>query len=270
MTITIFESIRKEFKVNEQGITFVSKRGLARLCGVQSNTWSKKYFLFSKELDQFIIEEMEINCSVHQNSVNSRDFLLKALSDKGFLVVAKTRFEVQDILASLVIEFYATVKKIPEAKAINRALRAIGLRTAIQQTTGWNKPKREYGNFLLSAPRVWTKVFGDDFYDELSRLTGLSWDKKTHQKPCVFAQLTYELVYAHLPKEVYHQIKSTQKEHGGYIHRMHQFLNSDGLDALISHLNLTLNILGAVSSIETAKQLVAQSVTGVYQQTLFG
>lgn len=269
MNLSLFYAIKREFNVNEQGITFVSKRGLARLCGVKVQSWTQKQNLFNKELDQFILEELDLFCSDSQNNVNTRDFLLKALSDKGFMVSVKNGFEVQDILASLVLEFYATVKKVPEAKAINRALRAIGLRSAIQQTTGWNKPQREYGNFLLSAPRVWTKVFGDEFYDELSRLTGLSWDKKTHQKPCVFAQLTNDLVYSHLPKEVYNQIKKTQKEHGGYIHRMHQFLNQDGLDSLIEHLNLTLNILSAVSSIETAKQLVAQSVTGVYQQNLF-
>jgi hypothetical protein len=267
--LTIFGSIRKEFSVNDKGITYTSKRGLSRLCGVQSNTWSKKLFLFSKELDLFICEELEIDCSVHQNNVNNRDFLLKVLSDKGFLVVTKSSFEVQDILASLVIEFYASVKKVPQAKETNRALRAIGLRSAIQDATGWNKPKKEYGNILLHTPRVHSKVFADEFYDELSRLTGLEWDRKTHQRPCIFAQLTYDLVYSHLPKEVYLQIKKTQKEHGGYIHKMHQFLNQDGLGILLDHLELTLNILTAVSSIDSAKQLVNQSVTGVYQQTLF-
>ncbi|HET8689521.1 MAG TPA: P63C domain-containing protein, partial [Methanosarcina sp.] len=166
--------------------------------------------------------------------------------------------------------FYANEKKINQARNTNRVLRAIGLRTAIQEATGWNKPKREYGNLLLSAPRVWTKVFGDEFYDELSRLTGLSWDKKTHQKPCVFAQLTYDLVYSHLPHSVYKQIKSTQKEHGGYIHKMHQFLNEQGLNSLVHHLDLTLNILSAVSSLDQAKLLVTQAVTRTYQQSLFG
>jgi hypothetical protein len=266
--LSVFDNIRKEFSVTDKGITYTSKRGLSRLCGTQR--WSKKFFLFSKELDLFICEELGIDCSGNLKSVNMKDFLLKVLTDKGLIVATKTSFEVQDILASLVIEFYATVKKVPQAKETNRALRAIGLRSAIQDATGWSKPKREYGNFLLTAPRVWTKVFGDEFYDELSRLTGLSWDKKTHQKPCIFAQLTYDLVYYHLPKEVYEKIKNTQKEHGGYIHRMHQFLNEDALSALVHHLEKTLTILSAESSIESAKRLVNQSVTGIYQKSLFG
>lgn len=269
MTIAIFETLKKEFQVNEKGITFTSKRGLARLCGVKSQVWGRYGYLFTKDIDLFIAEELEI-CSDSHNDVNNQFSLKEALTHKGFILSAKAGFIIQDIVASLVIEFYANQKKIHQAKLTNRALRAIGLRTAIQTATRWNKPKREYGHLLLSAPRVWTKVFGDEFYDELSRLTGLDWDRKTHQRPCIFAQLTYELVYSHLPLDAYETIKRHQKEHGGYLHKMHQFLNEDGLNALVNHLNLTLNILNAVSSLKQAKLLVHQATTRTYQQSLFG
>lgn len=244
MNLSLFYAIKREFNVNDNGESFCSRRAIARMSGKHLRTI------------QDLLRNIADGKLPHK--------MFESFDGVGF----DSEELIPDTLASLIIQHYA-FKGSETAQDYLMAFSAIGLRTAIQATTGWSKPKREYGNFLLSAPRVWTKVFGDEFYDELSRLTGLSWDKKTHQKPCVFAQLTNDLVYSHLPKEVYNQIKKTQKEHGGYIHRMHQFLNQDGLDSLIEHLNLTLNILSAVSSIETAKQLVAQSVTGVYQQNLF-
>jgi hypothetical protein len=243
--LSVFDSIRKEFSVNDKGESFCSRRAIARMTGKHRKT-------IQNLLD-----------SISGGKIPHKMF-------ESFAGVAFDSGDfIPDTLASLIIQYYA-FKGSETAQNYMSAFIAIGLRTAIQNTTGWSKPKREYGNLLLSAPRVWTKVFGDEFYDELSRLTGLSWDKKTHQKPCIFAQLTYDLVYSHLPKEVYEKIKSTQKEHGGYIHRMHQFLNEDGLGALVHHLEKTLNILSAVSSIESAKRLVNQSVTGIYQKSLFG
>jgi hypothetical protein len=266
--LTIFDSIRKEFSVNDKGITYTSKRGLSRLCGVQSNTWSKKLFLFSKELDLFICEELGIDCSVHQNNVNSRDFLLKVLSDKGFLVVTKSSFEVQDILASLIIEFYATVKKVQQARETNRALRAIGLRTAIQQTTGWKKPEVDYSLFVLPTPMTWVKRFPDELYDEFSRLTGLTWDKKTHQTPHYFAKLTYLFVYKYLPREVYDKIKASQ----GLIEqniKVHQFLNEDALFMLNEHLKMVVTVLECATTIKEAKRFLNQRITKQYQLNLF-
>lgn len=242
--LTIFDNIQKEFLVNDKGESFCSRRAIARMSGKHEKT----------------IRNLLQNISAD----NSPSDLFKTFTGISF----DGADFIPDTLASLIIQHYA-FKGSKTAQKYLSAFVAIGLRSAIQDATGWSKPKREYGNFLLTAPRVWTKVFGDEFYDELSRLTSLSWDKKTHQKPCIFAQLTYDLVYSHLPKEVYEKIKSTQKEHGGYIHRMHQFLNEDGLNSLVYHLEKTLNILSAVSNIETAKQLVNQSVTGIYQQSLF-
>lgn len=243
--LTIFDSIRKEFSVNDKGESSCSRRAIARMSGKHLRT----------------IQDLLRN--IADGKLPHKMFEpFKGVSFKGDEFIP-------DTLASLIIQYYA-FKGSETAQDYMSAFATIGLRTAIQKTLGWNAPKREYGNFLLSAPRVWTKVFGDEFYDELSRLTGLEWDKKTHKKPCIFAQLTYDLVYKHLPKEVYFKIKQAQREHGGYIHKMHQFLNEDGLDALVNHLNKTLYIIGSTSSLETAKQLVTQSVTGIYQPSIFG
>jgi hypothetical protein len=240
----IFDNIKKEFKVNEKGESFCSRRAIARMTGKRLYT----------------IQNL-LQLTADQKQPHKMFETFSGISFEGDQFIP-------DTLASLIIQYYA-FKGSETAQNYLSAFVAIGLRTAIQQTTGWNKPKKEYGNLLLAVPREWTKVFADEFYDELSRLTGLNWDKKTHKKPCIFAQHTHDLIYAYLPKEVYELIKSHQKEHGGYIHKMHQFLNKDGMECLIAHLEMTLNILNAVSNLQDAKLLIHQATNRVYQQSLF-
>lgn len=270
MNISLFYAIEREFSVNAEGVTYSSKRGLGRLCGVNYQSWGKRGHVFTKELDIFIIEELELICSDNQNDVNKPFSLLDTLIDKGLIVKTTTGFEIQDILSSLVIEFYANVKQIPEAKQTNRALRAIGLRTAIQQTLGWNQRPKSYEAHILAEPRKWTKVFEDDYYDELSRLTGLKWDKKTHRKPHKFAVITKQIVYGYLPKYVYDTIKKHQKEHEGQLCKMHQFFDSETLNLLRNHLQRVIYILSSETSLERATQLIHQAVTKEYQYRLFG
>lgn len=266
--LTIFENIRKEFSVNDKGITYTSKRGLSRLCGVKVQSWGKKLFLFNKELDLFIIEELDLICSDSQNSVNTRDFLLKALSDKGLVVSAKSSFEVQDILASLIIEFYANVKRVQQARETNRALRAIGLRSVIQEATGWKKPEVDYSLFVLPTPMNWVKRFPDKLYDEFSRITGLTWNKKTHQTPQYFAHLTYLFVYKYLPREVYGKIKESQGSIEQNI-KLHQFLSEDALVMLNEHLKMVVTVLECATSVKEAKRFLNQRITKQYQLNLF-
>lgn len=242
--LTIFDSIRKEFSVNDKGESFCSRRAIARMSGKQIRT--------IRDLLKRISEEK----IPHK--------ILKPFTGHTF----DGEELIPDTLASAIIQYYA-FKGSETAQDYVMAFSAIGLRSAIQDATGWNKPKREYGNFLLIEPRKWTKMFGDEFYDEFSRLTGLSWDKKTHKRPCIFAQLTYELVYSHLPHSVYAQIKTTQAKHGGYIHKMHQFLNEEGLLRLQNHLMLSINILKSSVSIQEANRLIYQGTTGNYQPYLF-
>ena len=244
-SIEVFIQLQKEIAVDDYGVGSASKRGLARMCGYNNNPWrNNSGHFFNAKVDRM-------------------------LASKGFDVVSKIVTEegrVIDTVCALIIKFYARRNDV--ADRFLDAYLTVGIRSTFQKVKGWQAPSK-YSSYILKEPRVWTKMFGDDFYDELSRLSGLSWDKKTHQKPCIFAQHTYDLVYFHLPSDVYEQIKELQQEHGGYIHRLHEFLSPEGLDALKTHLVLTMNILTATTSIEDAKQLVSQALTRNYQLNLF-
>lgn len=265
-----FKDIRKEFSVDSSGITYVSKKGLGRLCGVDSKRWFRKdsLYLFNKKLDNYIFVKLNLKGG------ETKAELLRTLVKQGIVEGGETKpYKIMDILADVVIKYYAYKAGsdcTTQAELVQDVMSAVGFRSLIQDTLGWNKAShRNYDNFLLSEPRKWTKVFDDEYYDQLARLTGLTWDKKTHRKPPLFAKLTYQLVYSYLPTYVYQTIKSTQKYHQGSIAKMHQYLNPDSLNALGRHLSIVLTILTSETSIERVKILVSNYATGNYQYRLW-
>jgi P63C domain len=245
MNITVFESLKKEFSVNDNGQGFCSRRAIARMTGKHRKTI------------QYLLD-----CISGGKLPHKMFELFSGITFQGGEFIP-------DILVSLIIQYYA-FKGNETAQDYLSAFVAIGLRTVIQQTVNWESSHtKDYSTFLLKSPRVWTKVFEDDIYDDMARLTGLTWDKKTHRKPCLFAKLTFDMVYSYLPKDVYETLKQTQDQHGGYIHRIHEFLSPDGLDALKFHLTLVANTLSGCGNIYEAKKHIHQAVTKEYQLSLF-
>lgn len=245
MNISLFYAIKREFNVNDNGESFCSRRAIARMSG--------KHLRTIRDLLRNIAEGK----LPHE--------MFESFDGVGF----DSEELIPDTLASLIIQYYA-FKGSKTAQQYSSAFIAMGLRTLIQKTLGWEQTNKDYTFLLLKEPREWTKIFDNDYYDQLSRLTGLSWDKKTHKKPLLFAQLTYDLVYAYLPKYIYDTIKKTQKQHGGNIYKMHQFLSKEALDSLGRHLSYVLNILSSETSLDNAKVLINNYVTGNYQHRLFG
>jgi P63C domain len=268
--ITVFECLKKEFSVNDKGVGYTTKRALGSMSGIKYQSWGRYGYYFTKELDTYICEEFNLICSDSQNGVNIPNFLFNYLSSKGFIVTAKSKHMLQDTLATLVIEFYAFVQKNTIAKSSYRAISTIGLRTVIQETVNWQKEEKsnEYNFFILPEPTVWVKRFPDKLYDQFARLTGLSWDKKTHQCPPYFAKLTNAFVYKYLPSDAYKLLKENQKAIDKGV-KLHQFLNNNALMSLEHHLETVLTILIASSSIREAKRLLNQAMTKNYQLSIF-
>lgn len=241
--LTIFDSIRKEFSVNDKGESFCSRRAIARMTGKHEKT----------------IRNLLQNIGAD----NLPSELFKPFSGVSF---HGAEF-IPDTLASIIIQYYA-FKGSKTAQKYMSAFIAIGLRTAIQDATGWKKPEVDYSLFVLPTPITWVKRFPDELYDEFSRLTGLSWNKKTHQTPHYFAKLTYLFVYKYLPREVYDKIKDSQ----GLIEqniKIHQFLNEDALLMLNEHLKMVVTVLECATTIKEAKRFLNQRITKQYQLNLF-
>jgi hypothetical protein len=103
MSITVFDDLRKEFSVNDNGISFVSKKGLARLCGIDAKRWFRKdsVYLFNKNLDQYIVGKLKIEGG------ENKQIILETLVSKGFIGGGENAsYQISDILIDIVTKYY--------------------------------------------------------------------------------------------------------------------------------------------------------------------
>jgi hypothetical protein len=71
--------------------------------------------------------------------------------------------------------FEAGLRCTEQAKKVFLAFSAIGFQEWVKKELNWQPSnKKDYSGFLLKEPRVWSKIFEDDIYDEFARLTGLT------------------------------------------------------------------------------------------------
>jgi P63C domain len=254
VTTTLPENIAKEFSVDDNGLGFVSRRGIARLCGVNQTT-ILKLLKRIKEGDA-------------QSRKNPLSKWLKPYSGQDFEGDAP----IPDVLVAMVIKHYAKLGK-EQAENVDLALGAIGLRVLIQKLLNYRQvEKRQLTQSeiielcCLPVPTEWQRRFPQDYYDNLSRLTELK--AFGSSRPGIWAKHTKELVYDYLPVGIYDEIKRCKEETGGY-DKLHQFLSEDGLTILEQHQRTLLTLMQASSSITDLKRLLNASCTGNYQLLLF-
>jgi hypothetical protein len=249
-SLTIFESLSKEFRCDDDGIGYTSLTGLGRMCGVHRQSWGKGGNLWTAEIDEYLTE-----CGVEA-----------ATWDKTL--------GVHDVLASMVIGFYAEEKQNSTAKKYSRAFRAYGLRKAIQDVVGYKPPIRPTLTAeqiielcCLPCPTTWQRRFPVEYYEHLSRLTGL--EPKGHLRPNRWRQLTKELVYDYLPEGIYREIKNCQARTGSW-DKLHQFLSSDGIQILETHQRRVLEHMQGAATLTQLKTSLKQACTKQYQLVLVG
>ncbi|MGL5065729.1 MAG: P63C domain-containing protein [Microcoleus sp.] len=248
--ITLFDSLTKELHCNEAGNGFVSLRGLSRMTGVNRSAWGKGGHHLTREIDEYLAE--------------------------SGIEVATIDFSggIPDFVAAEVIGFYAEEKQSSTAKKYSRTFRAYGLRKLIQDVTKYKAPIRPRLTAqeiielcCLPAPTVWQKRFPEEYYQHLSRLTGLI--VEGIERPMLFAKLTKELVYDYLPTGIYAEVKRCQAETGSW-DKLHQFLSDDGVLILETHQRRVLEHMQGAASLEQLRTSLRQACTGQYQLVLLG
>lgn len=246
-TSLALQGYEKELHTDPDGKGYVSKKGLARLCGTSRGSWGRGGRMFNERIDE-------------------------ALASKGFLGDRiETEKGIPDYVATLVIEYYAfdSNPTKPKARNLYRALAAIGLRTLIQSATGWRPgrrltPEEIVEMCVLPSPTVWTRRFPEEYYDHLTRLTGL--EAYQHKRPAYWAALTKELVYDELPSGIYERVNECKAETGGY-DKVHQFLSEDGIQLFENHQRTLLTLMQVSGSLEELRHLL-QNRRGDYQLIL--
>jgi hypothetical protein len=248
-SLTIFDSLSKELRCDADGHGFVSLRGLGRMVGKRSvGSWGKGAHLMTAEIDEYLAESgLEVSSIDLSNGV-------------------------PDFIAAEVIGFYAEEKQSATAKKYSRVFRAYGLRKVIQDATGYKppvKPRLTPEQIVelccLPCPTNWQRRFPVEYYDQLSRLTGLV--AEGVERPMYWARLTKELVYDHLPIGIYQEVKRCKAETGSW-EKLHQFLSEDGILVLETHQRRVLEHLQGAANIDQAKLSLKQACTGTYQLIL--
>lgn len=122
-----------------------------------------------------------------------------------------------------------------QAQLLYDAFAKIGLAALIDEATGYQKirPKDELRKLLEAyvSPEFlpWTKRFPDEFYREMFRLRGWSYDPMSVKRPMLVGKLTEEIIYKRLPPGVLDDLrqKNPKSEKGYRKHKHHQLLTQD-------------------------------------------
>ncbi|MGL5059051.1 MAG: P63C domain-containing protein [Microcoleus sp.] len=250
-SLAIFQPFLKEIHCDEDGHGSVTRRGVARLVDAS---------------------EKSIRVLLKKVEEGAEQTLPKMLGSFAGTVLDSAS-PIPDLYAAAIIKYYAYQGK-QKAQEVDILLSAFGLRKLIQDVTGYKapiRPKLTAQEIIelccLPAPTVWQKRFPEEYYQHLSRLTGLV--VEGIERPMLFAKLTKELVYDYLPTGIYTEVKRCQAETGSW-DKLHQFLSDDGVLILETHQRRVLEHMQGAASLEQLRTSLRQACTGQYQLVLLG
>jgi P63C domain len=234
---------RKEAKIGANGSVEFTRKGVARLVGKDKATI------------QLLLEKVKGGVKL---SKSLQSFAGTDVSGAG----------IPDKLAKAIIRHYEK-KGSERCSDLVDFIGDIGLRQSVHLAQNWetnqSKADRVAYRYLLAAARTWDKQFPDEFYDQLKRLTKIY--PEGANRPHYWAQLTDELVYSYLPREIAEGVRMAKAE-SATTDKLHQFLSVEGLDLLQKHLNALIVLMTGVSSIEELRKVSIGRFAGQYQQAL--
>lgn len=139
-----------------------------------------------------------------------------------------------------------------KAEILVRSLSKIGIVALVDEATGYQYERdrdelyRILEAYISKEFLPWTKRFPDEFYENLFRLKGWTYNPLTVKRPKVVGRLTNELVYEKLPPGVLEELKkkTPKSPKGHYTKRFHQSLTNDiGNPHLEKHLASVITLM---------------------------
>lgn len=208
------ENIAKEFSLSDdgRGLGFVSRRGLAKMCGVSHPA---------------ILKLLKTISAGNQTTPK----MLQSFAGQSF----EGGNQIPDILASAIVKHYAYQGK-EVAQATDFALGAIGLRTLIQNALNYVPNEKLYTIDMVvrRSPASWERMFQRSWIEQAEKLTRWKWEWS-----CMGGFIN-DAIYAYLPTDVVEAIKdlNPKNEDGrGRVHKHHQFLQPEFREILVKHLD---------------------------------
>jgi hypothetical protein len=242
----------KEADIDNSGKSSFTRRGIARLVGKSEKT----------------IRNLLAKCSA--DTVNG-SIGFEALS-KPLKPFAGIDFsggdKISDIVVWAIVNHYAR-EGDSRCQDLQDVIGTIGLRVSVQNAQQWQSDRSAseqlVWQYVLAEPRKWSAQFPDEYYNQLARLTNIY--PKGANRPHYWANLTNELVYGYLPKEIEAGVRNAKAANASH-DKLHQYLQPDGLDMLQKHLDALMVLMSSVACIEDLRKLTRGRFAGNYQMTL--
>ncbi|BAM30441.2 phage protein [Streptococcus pyogenes M1 476] len=144
------------------------------------------------------------------------------------------------------IKSEAQMRTAQKAEMLVRSLAKVGVTALVDEATGYQYERERFElqkifkAYISEELLKWQKMFPDDFYMEIFRLNGWSYDVQSiKRRPGVVGKWTNELIYKRLPDGVLEELKrrTPKTKKGQYKARFFQTLTPD-----IGHPDLNAQI----------------------------
>ena len=253
----VYDGFEIECYVTNNGIRLLSLRGTARALDINGNGGRALLRnLQSKWIQPYLSDQL-------------KEWILWATNEKIKPIEVLFGPAIIPFKASLFVDICKAYIAANNDKALSESLmrtyyRLILLMTAFAKTgidamvdsiTGYKEDNRK--EELLKILKIyiseefleWTKMFPEEFYEQIFRLKGWGSFQKAGQKmPQVVGQYTNDIVYERLPDKVLVELKKKVKksENGNNLVKLHQGLSKDyGVLHLERHLIAVIALMKA-------------------------
>jgi len=132
------------------------------------------------------------------------------------------------------------------AEILARSLSKVGIIALVDEATGYQEVRDRVAlqeilnRYIGKELAKWVRTFPQEFYKEVFRLKGWSFDPDSSKRPMLMANITVDLVYRRLAPGVLAKLRelSPKDERGRRKHKLFQWLTEDvGHPALKDHLS---------------------------------
>ena len=253
----VYDGLEIECYVTDNGIRLLSLRGTARALDINGNGGRALLRnLQSKWIQPYLSDQL-------------KEWILWATNEKIKQIDVLFGPAIIPFKASLFVDICKAYIAANNDKALSESLmrtyyRLILLMTAFAKTgidamvdsiTGYQEDKRKEELLKILKMYIseefleWTKMFPEEFYEQIFRLKGWGSFQKAGQKmPQVVGQYTNDIVYERLPDKVLVELKKKVKksENGNNLVKLHQGLSKDyGVLHLERHLIAVIALMKA-------------------------
>lgn len=231
--------------VLDDGERVLSQRGFFDALGITSRGGEMERFISHTALDRYLPPD-SIKALLEPVRFQPPRSGKPASGYSGPLLVDVCTAVLESRDAGTLSEVYT--QTVIRADVLIRAVAKVGIIALIDEATGYTRAEllqTLLQKFLREELARWTKLFPDEFYEQIFRLRNWPWKGRQINPPGVVAYYTKDIVYARLTPGILEKLEQLNPKVGKYRRHKHtQFLTEDfGVPALNQHLATVLTFM---------------------------